>query len=75
MRTIIDLPPKQMEALSTLCKKEHASRAEIIRRAVKKFLNETFHEQAQENIAFGIWKNKRRDGQKYIEKLRAEWDR
>lgn len=75
MRTIVDLPNEQIKELSDFCKKEHISRAEAIRRAVKKLLSDTFQGKMIQDIAFGIWKDKYPDGRKYVEKLRTEWDK
>ncbi len=38
MRTIVDLPDEQVEALAELCEREKISRAEAIRRAVAAML-------------------------------------
>ena len=71
MRTIIDLPEEQVKALSVVCQRERISRAEAIRRAVTKLLEETGSGDAEE--AFGLWKHKKLDARKYVERLRAEW--
>jgi len=73
VRTIIDLPEDQIRALSDLCHKEHISRAEAIRRAVQKLLNE--HSKEETDSAFGIWKNRKEDSRNYVERIRAEWDK
>lgn len=74
MRTIIELPEKQLEALTRLSRTRKVSRAEIIRQAVDGYLQ--LNSPGMED-AFGAWreKGKSRDGQALQEKLRREWDR
>ena len=73
MRTIIDLPETQIEALDALCQRESISRAEAIRRAVAAHIR---HERAREpDAAFGLWKTRPVDALKYQRRLRREWDR
>lgn len=71
MRTIIELPDEQLEALGNLCVQEKASRAEIIRRAVGSYLNSK--QAGKGRSAFGLWKKKKVNALKYEAKLRAEW--
>lgn len=72
MRTIIDLPPAQIEALDALCKREGVSRAEAVRRAVAQYVHE---ERAKEpDRVFGLWRGRRVDGVEYQRRLRREWD-
>ena len=71
MRTIIDLPVEQLDALGSLCVQEKASRAEIIRRAVRDYLNA--RQAGKGRSAFGLWKKKKVNALKYEAKLRAEW--
>lgn len=71
MRTIIDLPEDQLNALAELCKTQRISRAEAIRRALAEMLAHQ-HTGGREN-AFGAWG--RRDSKKFVEKLRREWQR
>lgn len=68
MRTIIELPSEQLDALSSYCRREHLSRAEAIRRAVALML-----EQCRKS-AFGAWKDIDIDGAQYQRAIRAEWD-
>lgn len=72
MRTIIELPDEQVQALAELCDAEKISRAEAIRRALATMLAQqpaTGREQA-----FGAWGKKKADGRKMVERLRKEWD-
>jgi predicted transcriptional regulator len=74
MRTIIELPDKQLEALTRLAQARKVSRAEIIRQAVDGYLQ--LNAPSLEG-AFGIWRGKRkpRDGVVVQRKLRGEWTR
>ncbi len=73
MRTIIELPLAQLQALDTLCVREGISRAEAIRRAVAEHLE---RHRADAAGAFGIWRARRiGDSVRYQRRLRQEWDR
>ena len=71
MRTIVELPPTQLEALGDLCRREGISRAEAVRRAVAEML--TRERAARPDQAFGLWRRKPTDGLTYQRKLRREW--
>ena len=71
MRTIVDLPEEQVEALKRLSKQSSLSRAELMRRAVADYLLRHHPDQTQD--AFGIWREQPRDGLEYQRKLREEW--
>jgi len=71
MRTIIDLPEDQVNALAELCKIERISRAEAVRRALGEMLAKKKVRGKEQ--AFGTW-HKRGDSRKIIENLRKEWD-
>ena len=70
MRTIIDLPERDLRTLAVLGEERGVSRAEIIRQAVRIFLE--MHK-AQSNKAFGLWSERTEDGIAYQRALRAEW--
>ncbi len=73
MRTLVDIPERQIMDLSLLCQTEGVSRAEIIRRAINSYL--TQHKPKEIN-SFGLWKNENKiseDGLEYQKKLRNEW--
>ena len=72
MRTIIELPDAQLEALEVLCAREGISRAEAIRRAVAEHL--TRQRGAEADEAFGLWRRRPVDGLRYEQRLRREWD-
>ena len=72
MRTIIELPGDQVEALDALCRRDRISRAEAIRRAVALLVQS---EGAMvSGAAFGVWRDRREDGLAYQQRIRAdEW--
>ena len=71
MRTIIDLPPAQLDALGRFCAREGVSRAEAIRRAVASLLERD--RAAVPGRAFGLWRQRPVDGLAYQRRLRREW--
>ncbi|MFN0148203.1 MAG: ribbon-helix-helix protein, CopG family [Dehalococcoidia bacterium] len=79
MRTIIDLPPDQIERLAQLCAKEHISRAEAVRRAVAALIEERDRRQSERKDAlragFGLWKGMGIDTDAYLAEIRSEWER
>ena len=74
MRTIIDIPERQVEALERISRRRKVSRAELIRQAVDRFLAENAPDAG---AAFGLWRKagKREDGVVYQRRLRREWGR
>lgn len=73
MRTIIDLPQEQIDALDRLRGNER-SRAAVIREAVALYLEQRTASFA-ELPAFGIWRDRRIDSLAYEDNLRSEWQR
>lgn len=71
MRTIVDLPDEQLGALARLCEEQKISRAEAVRRAVGQLIKES--QAGRKDVGFGIWKHKRIESRKFVDKLRAEW--
>ena len=73
MRTIIELPNEQVQALDAVCKREGISRAEAIRRAVAVYNRQQI---VDARPAFGLWKGRRgvADGVSYQRRARREWD-
>jgi hypothetical protein len=71
MRTIIDLPPAQLDELAGWCAREGVSRAEAIRRAVAAYLSAA--RVAVAPTAFGLWRDRAVDGLAYEQTLRQEW--
>jgi len=72
MRTIVDLPEKQIEALKRISEATRSSRAELVRRAIDEYLAR--HLPAQDDKAFGIWRKRKIDGLDYQDRMRDEWD-
>ena len=72
MRTIVDLPEKQIEALKRMSEASRSSRAELVRRAIDEYLAR--HLPAQNDEAFGIWRKRKIDGLDYQDRMRDEWD-
>ncbi|MFV2058106.1 MAG: CopG family transcriptional regulator [Thiohalomonadales bacterium] len=72
MRTIVELPEQQIEALKALSEKEGLSRAELMRRAVAAYLQ--LHQPDNGEAAFGLWKKRVENGLHYQKRLRKEWD-
>ncbi len=73
MRTIIEVPRDQLDALEALCKHEGISRAEAVRRAIASYVRRE-HASATDQ-AFGLWRKKRGSGLRYQEQRRSEWSR
>lgn len=71
MRTIIDLPEDQLEALDGICRRERISRAEAIRRGVALLIREGGSVDVR--AAFGLWRERAEDGLAYQQRLREEW--
>ena len=71
MRTIIDLPADQLEALDGICRREQISRAEAIRRGVALLIRDGGNPAAR--AAFGLWRERGEDGLAYQRRLRREW--
>ncbi len=75
MRTIVDLPKEQIEALDSYAKSKGISRAAVVREAVATYLP-TKKKKIDwlKHPSFGSWKGPKVDSVKYQRKLRAEWD-
>jgi hypothetical protein len=75
MRTIVNLPQKQVEALDRYGEKHGISRAEVVRQAVAAYLPLVGKKgRFRDHPAFGSWK-KKTDSVGYVRKLRSEWDK
>jgi hypothetical protein len=73
MRTLVDIPESELTALNALSKSRSTSRAELVRQAIKTFVEN--NKPVPEQDGFGIWAHKNIDGLEYQLKMRAEWDR
>ena len=71
MRTLIDLPDTQIQALAALCERVRQPRAAIIREAVAEYLERRSTKPL--DAAFGLWGSEAPDGLTFQEKARAEW--
>lgn len=80
MRTIVDIPDELVKGLDLLGKKHDLSRAELVRRAVDRYLaTETEKTTGDVDKYFGIFKDDPTvwdglDGLAWQRKIRAEWD-
>lgn len=80
MRTIVELPDDQVKALDSLGKKENLSRAELVRRAVKAYVENKRGKTADTvDKYYGFLKGtpdafEGMDGLAYQQKMRGEWD-
>ena len=72
MRTIIDIPDQLVESLNLLGKTYQKSRSALVREAITDFLKVKSIPQAE--AAFGLWKQKNKDGVAYQNDLRQEWE-
>ncbi len=73
MRTIVDLPKEQIEALDCYGKTHGVSRAEVVREAVAAYLPMPRKTgRFQNHPAFGSWK-KKVNSIEYVRALRSEW--
>ena len=72
MRTIVDLPDEQIEALKRISDTEQVSRAELMRRAVAEYL--VRQQPAPDDAAFGLWRDRAKDSLVYEDAVRAERD-
>ncbi|MDP1605397.1 MAG: CopG family transcriptional regulator [Rhodocyclaceae bacterium] len=70
MRTLVDIPARQISDLAAICKAENVSRAEVIRLAIAAYLEKR---KPVGGDAFGIWKDSPVDGLEYQARARAEW--
>ena len=72
MRTIVDLPEEQVDALKVLGRRLNLPRAELVRRAVAEYVLR--NRPIPDDTAFGLWKDHGEDGLRYQEHRRSEWD-
>ena len=71
MRTLVTFEDEQIRALDTLARRQRVSRAELIRRAVDRFLEDKTS--GDDLPSFGLWDGAAGDGLAYQEELRSEW--
>ncbi len=75
MRTLVDIPERDLEALNRMSKAENVSRAELVRRAITLYLTPRKRDNSGLRKAFGLWKDRNEDALEYQERMRREWDR
>jgi metal-responsive CopG/Arc/MetJ family transcriptional regulator len=73
MRTLVDIPDKDLTRLNKLSRDRKVSRAHLVRTAVERYLRE--EEPDSLDQLFGIWKDRNIDGLEYQEQMRREWER
>jgi predicted transcriptional regulator len=71
MRTLIDIPDTQIQALAALCERVRQPRAAVIREAIAEYMER--HAAKPADAAFGLWGAEAVDGLAYQEKARTEW--
>jgi predicted transcriptional regulator len=71
MRTLIDLPDTQIQALAALCDRVKQPRAAVIRAAVDDYLAR--HKPPALQSAYGRWGAATTDGLAYQHEIRSEW--
>lgn len=71
MRTLIDIPDTQIQALAALCDRVKQPRAVVIRAAVDEYLAR--HKPQPLQAGFGLWGSAGADGLAYQQEIRAEW--
>lgn len=72
MRTIVDIPDEQIDALREYCEQRKISRAEAVRRAISQLVDT---EEQDFTAAFGSWKGHPESTDEYLARIRAEWER
>jgi hypothetical protein len=70
VRTLVDIPDKQIKDLAAVCATEKISRAEVIRQAISAYLEKKTPVAVD---AFGLWSDRKVDGLAYQEQVRSEW--
>ena len=72
MRTIIEVPEDVIESLDRVRAVEKRSRAAVIREAIDAYLESKAAPEAE--AAFGLWQSRAKDGLKYQDALREDWE-
>lgn len=79
MRTTVELPQDQVEALDRMSEEDRRTCEAVIRAAVADYLEQQRSDRSDRRAAmeaeFGIWKDRGIDGLEYERAIRAEWDR
>ena len=72
MRTLVDIPEKELRQLNLLATQEKISRAEAIRRAIDSYLRKAIDTGDAPDV-FGLWAKKRLSSLEYEDRVRKEW--
>lgn len=76
MRTLIDIEKEKLQTLAKLAKKNHVSRASLIREAIDNYLESVPPPQQKKPKVFGLLKGRPGlEGLDFQKKLRSEWDK
>jgi predicted transcriptional regulator len=70
MRTLVDIPDADVQALDGVAKQNDQPRAALIREAIAEYLAR--HRRSDATAAFGLWATAE-DGLAYQNRLRSEW--
>ena len=73
MRTIVDIPEKDLAALRRIQQRRAASRATLIREAVAALISNEEQQPFSDKPAFGLWRDRGKDGIAYQQDARSEW--
>ncbi len=75
VRTIITLSEQDKKWLDNFSQSRRQSTAETIRMAIRHFKGQVQKKSYKECLAMtaGIWKNGKKDANKYVKSLREEW--
>jgi hypothetical protein len=71
MRTLVDIPDRQLSDLNIICSTKKLPRAEVIRQAIKAYID--VNKAVPPSQAFGLWSQPLADGLAYQDKVRSEW--
>lgn len=71
MRTLVDIPDKDLKTLTHLSKVRRVSRSELVRTAVSRYLAAQGPDVLTD--AFGLWAKHAEDGLAYQQRMRDEW--
>jgi predicted transcriptional regulator len=73
MRIVIDVPAQTIASLDWISVTEQRSRATLIREAIADFLQRKSVPRAE--AAFGLWSRRKKEGVRFQEEVRGEWQK
>lgn len=71
MRTIVDIPERDLRRLDAIARKQKVSRTEVVRKAVAEYATR----QSEVEEFFGLWRGRGIDALAHQNALRDEWER